>query len=136
MDIAPVERTKQDANWALALSPLVGPLSWTVFFIVGYLVAEAGCTVGGWAQAGGGLRYGPWHLVVAVAALALLASGVIVWGALRSYRRWRRAVEETDDPEANVPFMARAALILNLLFLLVTATTAVGLFFTLPCQWT
>lgn len=120
------------AKWSLALSLLIGPLSWTVFFIVGYLVAEAACIVGGLERNVAGYNL----VVVVVVALGLVASAVAAWGALWSHRRWRASGAEPDDTEALQPFLARAATLINILFLLGTLMTAAGMLFILPCQWT
>lgn len=138
---------------ALALSALIGPLSWTAFFIVGYLIAEAVCIglPGGISTQGEGAGFwqssvaGMSPVVVVLVALAAVAALVSAGGALWSYRRWRAAdrpeeqtregehVQQTEDLDA---FLALAATGLNVLFALAIVVTALSMIFLVPCRWT
>lgn len=111
---------------------LVGPVSWTIFFIAGYLVAEAACVAGTLEQNVGGFNL----VVIVVVALALIAAAVTAWAALWGYRRRRAADADMDDSEDLHTFLATATMLLNGLFLLAIVITAVAMFFILPCQWT
>lgn len=124
--------TKRDTKWSYVLSLLIGPLSWATFFMVGYLVAEASCEAGMLQSNVGGFDL----VVVVVVALGLLATLISAWGALWGYRRWRDSGRNPDETEDQGAFLALATLLLNLLFLLATLMTAVGMLFILPCQWT
>lgn len=126
---------------SLALSALVGPISWSAFFIIGYLIAEAACVGGFWQSNVAGLSL----VVVVIVALAtvftLISAGAAVW----TYRRWRAAddrerqtregehVQQTEDLGA---FLALAATGLNVLFALAIVITAASMIFLVPCRWT
>lgn len=132
---------KQRGNRKLILSALVGPLSWSAFFLVGYLLAEAACIGGFWQREVAGMSL----VVIVVVALALVAALASAGSALWSYRRWRAAdrpeqqtrkgehVQQTEDLAA---FLALAGLLLNLLFTLATIVTALSMIFLVPCRWT
>jgi len=124
--------SNEKTKWSLALSLLIGPVSWSVFFMAGYLVAEAACVVGGLERNVAGLNL----VVVVVLGIALIAGAVTAWGAVWSHRRWQSSGEESDDTEALQPFLARAATLINILFLVAIVMTAIGMLFILPCQWT
>ncbi len=126
---------------ALALSGLVGPLSWSAFFLVGYLIAEAACVGGFWQSNVAGLSLVVVVIVALAAVFTLISAGAAVW----TYRRWRAAdererqtregehVQQTEDLGA---FLALAATGLNLLFALAIVITAVSMIFLVPCRWT
>lgn len=125
----------------LALSALIGPISWSAFFIVGYLIAEAACIGGFWQDNVAGMSL----VVLVIIGLAVVATVVAAGGAVWTYRRWRAAerpeeqtregehVQQTEDLGA---FLALAATGLNLLFALATIVTALSMIFLVPCRWT
>lgn len=134
-------RRKQRDLRALALGGLIGPLSWSAFFIAGYLIAEAACTGGFWQTDVAGLSL----VVIVIVALAVVATLVAAGGAVWAYRRWRAAerpeqqtregehMQQTEDLGA---FLALAATGLNALFALATIVTALSMIFLVPCRWT
>lgn len=132
--------TSADANdrakRALVLSMLIGPLGWGVFFLVGYLIAEAACQTRILHNSVAGLNL----VVVVVLGLALLALLVTGGGAIWNYRRWRerawngiRGDRKTEDLAT---FFALVSMALNVLFALAIVLTALGMLFLEPCQWT
>lgn len=126
---------------ALALSALVGPISWTAFFIIGYLIAEAACTAGFWQSNVAGMSLVVVVIIALAAVFTLLSLAAAVW----TYRRWRSAnarerqtregehVQQTEDLGA---FLALAATGLNVLFALAIIITAASMIFLVPCRWT
>lgn len=148
MNATPVNAGKQRGNGpngrglrTLALSALVGPISWSTFFIVGYLIAEAACIAGFWQSNVAGLSLVVVVIIALAAVFTLLSAGVSVW----TFRRWRAAdqreqqtregehVQQTEDLGA---FLALAATGLNVLFALAIVITAVSMIFLVPCRWT
>lgn len=151
MSATPVEAGKQRGKGpdqgngrglrALALSALVGPLSWSAFFLVGYLIAEAACIAGFWQSNVAGVSL----VVLVVVALAAVFTLISLAAAVWTYRRWRAAdereeqtregehVQQTEDLGA---FLALAATGLNVLFALAIIITAVSMIFLAPCRWT
>ena len=123
---------KNKTKWSLVLALLIGPFSWSLFFLVGYLIAEAACMVGFFQGTFAGFNL----VLVVVVALGLLATAVTAWGAFSSYRRWRSSSSDPQQTEDLATFLALAAMLLNLLFLVANLTTALGMLFILPCQWT
>lgn len=72
---------------------LLGPIIWTVYFLVVYLVVEAGCTGDG---PGLNLFDPPVPTVVTLIATAIAAIASLV-AALWCYRRWRPDEQEADN---------------------------------------
>lgn len=122
----------EKTNRRLVLGMLAGPVIWGLYFSVGYLIAEASCEIGLLETNVGGFNL----VVVVVVGLGAVAAAITAWLALWSHRRWRASGSEPDNTETLQPFLARASMLLNLLFLLATITTALGTLFIIPCRWT
>jgi hypothetical protein len=117
---------------SLVLGVLIGPISWSVFFLVGYLIAETACTAGILQSSIAGLNL----VVVVILAVALLAILVTGFGSLRSYRRWRAQSSDARQTEDLATFLALVGTALNVLFALAIVSTALGLIYLEPCSWT
>ncbi|MDT8305779.1 MAG: hypothetical protein RRC07_07570 [Anaerolineae bacterium] len=132
MTIAPVDERNNRPPLRLVLAPLLGPVTWSIFFLAGYLLAEAACQVGLLQSTVAGLDL----LVFVVLVLGLVAAAVSAAGALWAYRRWRTAGDQAPEEDNLTAFLALAAILLNVLFTLATLMTALGLIFLEPCSWT
>lgn len=127
-----VDKSDERPYRRLVLTMLVGPLSWSLFFLVGYLVAEAACLSGLLQSTVAGLDL----LVVVVVALGLVAALVSTASAIWAYRRWRAQRDAGDQGDELASFLALASLLLGALFTLAILTTALSFIFLEPCSWT
>jgi len=109
---------------------VVAPLAWTGQHVVGYGVGEARCKAG----ASWGIGYDTWQLAILAAAAVLIliseAAAVIVFLATREANygdgpagegRWAGAV-----PYTRLHFFAMAAMVANVLFLVVIFLDGLG----------
>jgi hypothetical protein len=108
---------------------LGGALAWTVQHVVGFGISDAGCSVAGTQ----------WDLDVAAAqtALALAAGTVVVlaWvAALIAFRETRVVDEYAPGPVGRIHFFAQAALLGNVLFLVIVVLDGVSSVYHLPCR--
>jgi hypothetical protein len=106
-----------------------GALAWTVQHVVGYGISDAGCSVAGTQ----------WDLDVAAlqTALALAAGTVVVlaWAAaFLAYRETRVVDEYAPGPSGRIRFFAQAALLGNVLFLVIVVLDGVSSVYHLPCR--
>lgn len=113
-------------------SLLVGPITYIVYFIAVYLLAEAACRMGILMAPVLGI---PLLLgLVVVVGLPVLA--LIGYGGGLAYRAWRARPDAGPAVEDRDAFMALAALTLTVLFGLATVLTALSVIVTNPCRWT
>ena len=117
-------------RWQL-FSLLVGPIAYSTFFIVAYLLAEAACQTGILMAQVAGI---PLALLLVV-ALGLGTTGLVVYSGLHAYRAWRAEGDRDLDTEGRDEFMALAAVILTALFALATVLTALSVLVREPCRW-
>lgn len=117
-------------NWQL-YSLLVGPIAYSVFFVIGYLLVEAACRTGILLKQVAGI---PLALLLVV-ALGLLTLALIAYGGIRAYRAWSTWRDQDLLAEGRDEFMALAALILVALFGLATVLTALSVLVLEPCRW-
>lgn len=110
---------------------LAGALSWSLYFLAGYLLAEAACLAGLLDSTVAGLDL----LVVVLLALGLVAALVAAYAAWWSYRRWRAGRDAREGDEL-ATFLALASSLLNGLFTLTILVTVLSLIFVEPCSWT
>ena len=102
----------------LVLLLLAGPLIWSVYHIVGYLLVEVACRTGILAGRILGLSALWWILIVLTVA-ALLAT---LYAGFLAYRNWQDTrtisteVEEADLVKGRTRFLALSGLLLNSLF--------------------
>ncbi len=124
------ESPNHQALRPLWFSLLVGPIAYSIYFLVGYMVAEAACKADL-------LRFtflGMEGLAATEALLTVVTVGIIGAGlpiAVRTYQQ--TATGESEQNAAR--FLAFGALFLNPLFILTTAATGGALIFLQPCSW-
>lgn len=75
------------------LEPIAPPIIWISYFMVVYLIAEAGCAI----EMGGELLLGLQRVNVITIVATLLSTGAISFFTLRSFRRFRRADREATS---------------------------------------
>ncbi len=107
---------------------LAGPLAWATQHVVGYGVSEARCHVAG----------SQWHLAATTwqIVVAALAGSVVVAAeaaALVVFRATRSVDRDAPGPEGRLHFFAQAALIGNVLFLVIVVLSTVATTYFLPC---
>lgn len=100
---------------------LGGALAWATQQVVGYFVSTAGCGSAG--------------VDTKVAQIALSASAglMIVAAETAAFAVFRATSPEAPPPSGRLHFFAQAALLGNVLFLLVVVLTGVGSVDHLPC---
>jgi hypothetical protein len=106
-----------------------GALAWAVQHVAGYGIADAGCNVAGrqW-----GLDVQTMQIVLSVAAgAAVLAAEA---AALVVFRATRDAPENAPGPVGRLRFFAEAALLGNVLFLVIVVFDGVSTVYQLPCR--
>ncbi|HSM57778.1 MAG TPA: hypothetical protein VK879_16620 [Candidatus Sulfomarinibacteraceae bacterium] len=124
------------ADRALLFGLLSGPIAWTIYFVAGYLVAEAGCYVPALRQPASGLGLSRLPLLsLIVIALALPALAVNLYGAGSTWRRWRQLGGGEAEAREVTRFLTLSGLVLNLIFLLAILLIVIPLFFITPCGW-
>jgi hypothetical protein len=103
-------------------------LAWTVQLVLGFGVTIASCSTGG----DFGLPYDTWQVVLAAVAFMFAAVGE---GAAVSVFLATRAVEhDGPPPDGRRRFFASAAMVGNVLFLMIILLSAIGLLSHSPCQ--
>jgi hypothetical protein len=118
----------------LWLGLLAGPLTWIVYFMIGYLLVEAVCK-------SDFLNFSLLGLpAVSTIILILTAIGVFItiYAGFISYRKWRQGPEAESligEQLSHKPvrFMALAGLLLSGLFTLIILMTGISVFILRPC---
>jgi len=131
MTTTSVDESSNRPFLGMFLVTLIGPLSWGVFFLAGYLTAEASCFLGLFQRTAAGLDL----LVVIDAALGLVATLISGLSAVYAFRRWRRERATGSETENVNAFLALMAALLGALFALANLTTAFSFIFLAPCSW-
>jgi hypothetical protein len=108
---------------------LGGALAWAGQHVLLYFVSVAGCStaVGHWH-----VNIGLWQVIISLAALA----GVVVseLAAYRVYRQTEDVDKDAAGPDGRLHFFAQAALLGNVLFLMLVLLDAGGGLAHLDCQ--
>lgn len=110
-------------------SLFAGPLAWATEHVVGYFISDAACNVAGarWQ-----LDTAPWQAVLAVLAGAVV---VAAWlAAFVTFRETRTVDKDEPGPLGRIHFFAQAALLGNVLFLVIVVLDGVGSVHDLPCR--
>lgn len=134
VDVVPesIHTTEYQENVrALWLALLAGPVVYAVYFIAGYLLAEAACKTDLLNAAIGNLSL----LLILVEGLTIVAALVTLAAALYGYRIWQRRRDELEHAGGALPFMAFGGLLLSLLFGLLIVMTGVSVLFVNVCRW-
>lgn len=111
---------------------LAGPVLYSLYFILGYLLVEAGCAT---AFLDGALLGFEGVVAVtlgltAITALVLLVETVVV---LRRWLRYRHADDE--EHEMRKPFLWMGSFLMDVLFLVMTLVTGASALVLQPCTW-
>jgi hypothetical protein len=106
-----------------------GALAWATQHVVGYGISDSGCSVAGQQ----------WGLPVSTLQIVLgVAAGVIAiaaWtAALVAYRETRAVGKDAPGPAGRIHFFAEAALLGNVLFLVIIVLNSVSTVVQLPCR--
>jgi hypothetical protein len=106
-----------------------GALAWAVQHVVGYGIGDAGCNVAG----------SQWDLHIKTMQIALsLAAGTVVLAAeaaaLVAFRETRRVDDDAPGPYGRLRFFSEAALLGNVLFLVMVVFDCIGTVYHLPCS--
>lgn len=107
---------------------LGGALAWTVHHVVGFGISDAACGSAGerWGLPAAELQIG---LAVAAGAVVLAAEAA----ALTVFRATQDVSENAPGPIGRLRFFAEAALLGNVLFLVIVVFDCVGTVYHLPC---
>ena len=106
-----------------------GALAWTVQHVVGYGISDSGCNVAG--------RQWGLPLTTLQTALSLATGAVVVaaWvAALVAFRGTRVVDRDAPGPSGRIHFFAQAALLGNVLFLVIVVLDGVSSVYHLPCH--
>jgi hypothetical protein len=107
---------------------LGGPLAWAAQHVLGYFFADAGCHVAG-SQWGLGLA--PMQIVLSAAAAAVVLAAEAA--AFVVFRETRTVDEYAPGPNGRLKFFAEAALLGNVLFLVIVVLDCISTVYHLPC---
>jgi hypothetical protein len=106
-----------------------GALAWTVQHVVGYGISDSGCSVAGrqW-----GLPVTTMEVVVSLVAGAVV---VAAWAAsFVAFQETRLVDKDAPGPSGRIHFFAQAALLGNVLFLVIVVLDGVSTVYHLPCR--
>jgi hypothetical protein len=106
-----------------------GALAWATQHVVGYGISDSGCSIAGrqW-----GLPVTTLQVLVGVAAGAIT---IAAWAAaLIVFRETRAVDEDAPGPAGRIHFFAEAALLGNVLFLVIVVLNVVSSVYQLPCR--
>jgi uncharacterized membrane protein len=106
-----------------------GALAWATQHVVGYGISDSGCSV---ADQQWGLPVSTLQIVLGVAAGVI---AIAAWtAALVTYRETRAVDKDAPGPAGRIHFFAEAALLGNVLFLVIIVLNAVSTVVQLPCR--
>ena len=106
-----------------------GALAWTVQHVVGYGISDSGCAVAGrqW-----GLSVSTMQTVVSLTTGAVVVAAWVA--ALVAFRETRIDEKDAPGPAGRIHFFAQAALLGNVLFLVIVVLDGVSSVYHLPCR--
>ena len=111
------------------LGLLVGALVWAAQHVVGYGVTEAQCSPGG---AHFGISNDLWQAsLMAAAAAAIIGAEA---AAVAVFLATRPTSYEAEPPPSRIRFFAIAAMVANVLFLMIVLLNGVGSIVNIPCR--
>jgi hypothetical protein len=111
---------------------LAGPVIYSVYFMIGYLLAEVGCKTTFLS----GSLFGIHAVSVAILLLTAISAGVLLYETMLSFRNWRQYRGNADEQsEIRRPFLWLAGFIQSVYFLGLTVVTGVSVFALDPCVW-
>jgi hypothetical protein len=103
-------------------------VAWTAQLVLGFYVTVARCSTGG----DFGLAYDSWETVAAVVAGAFAVAGEAA--AIAVFLGTRALEHDGPPPDGRRHFFATAAVVGNVLFLMLILLTAIGLVAHSPCH--
>lgn len=118
----------QENTRALWIGLLAGPVVYALYFIVGYLLAEATCQsdILGIDRA---------SLDIVIGGITVVAAAILLGAIIYSVRTWQRNRSRSDDVGGALSFMAFGGLLLTMLFVLLIGVTGVAVFWIDQCGW-
>ena len=105
---------------------LLGGIAWFSYHIVGWGLTEAECNSAGWS-----INHDLWQALLVAAAATLVAGAGAA--AVAILVETRGTSYEADPPRGRVRFVALAAVVANLLFLLIILLDGLGSIFNVAC---
>lgn len=126
--------SRQDTR-SLWLGALAGPITWSVYFMIGYLLVEVVCN----SDFLDFSLFGMAAISALIIALTVVGLGVTIYAGFINYQKWRQPSEEDEldfgEQLGNKParFMALSGLLLCGLFTLVILLTGIPAFVLRPC---
>ena len=120
------------AELRIAAHLLAGPVLYSLYFILGYLLVEAGCATAFLDSPLFGLNaeVAVTLALTTITGLILLVETVVV---LRRWLRYRHA--EESEHEMRKPFIWMGSFLMNVLFLVMTLVTGASTLMLDPCTW-
>jgi hypothetical protein len=121
-------------NWWLWFGLASGPITYSVYFLIGYFFAEAACQADL-------LRYRIWGLEAVsfwIIVLTLLAASITGFSTVMAFRQWwpvRNDDEAREAERSYPPFMAFVGAWLSGLHTVLILLTGVPAFFLVVCDW-
>ena len=129
-----VQQNQRISNRSLLIGLFSGPVIYSLYFVTGYLFAEATCTADLLRFRILGLEaVSFWIVVLTLAAAA--ATGYCMMMALGHWRQTQRDEESRRPERSYPPFMAFIGAWLNGIFTLFILLTGVPSFFLVICDW-
>jgi hypothetical protein len=117
---------------SVATRLLAAPVSYSLYFLIGYFGVEIACTLGFLQFSVAGMN----AMVLTVLGLTALTLVVILLFGWPAYRQWRRARDIPDESGGDAErFAAAAGTGLALFFALLTVLTGVAVLTLNPCGW-
>jgi hypothetical protein len=108
---------------------LAGAAMWGAAHVVGFGISEADCSAGG---SGWKIGIDLWEgVLTGVAGALVIGAGLAAWAVVL---RTRETSYEAEPPLGRMRFFAIAALVANLLFLVMIALYAAGTIVNVPCR--
>ncbi|HRW05475.1 MAG TPA: hypothetical protein P5121_10290 [Caldilineaceae bacterium] len=129
-----VRQNQQISNRSLWIGLFSGPVIYSLYFVTGYLFAEATCTADLLHFRILGLEAVSFWLIVLTLGAAVVTGSCMVM-ALGNWRRTQRDEESRHPERSYPPFMAFVGAWLNGLFTLFILLTGVPSFFLVICDW-
>ncbi len=127
---APIRRRNRWLWFVLASGPIV----YSLYFLIGYLLAEASCVAGTLRYRLLGLEaISFWIILLTVVAAAITAYSTVV--ALRHWQQAEHGATATTAEHGYPPFMAFVGAWLNGLFTLFILLSGVPAYFLVLCDW-
>jgi hypothetical protein len=111
------------------LGLFVGASLWATAHVVGFGISDARCSAGG---AGWGIHFDLWEVALTTIAGVLVLSAALAAGAVVAGTHG--SSYEDGPPEGRIRFFAIAALVANVLFLVMIVLYAVGTTVNIPCR--